>query len=187
MRISLSRLGTMALALALVVGVTFAALPRPVAAQDAMAKVVCDSDLILSKYIAEYYFGFAAVIDGMMADSSMSSMVTIDLAAYDDGQFTPLFESMMGMMSDDMAMPDMAMSDDMMDMVMQGMSMDMSMMDSMMMEATPEADGAMMTALVPPVVAGEPAECTALRDTLRHFYTSVAYANMASMMMGEGQ
>jgi hypothetical protein len=147
-------------------------------AQDEMMAVVCDSDLILSLYVAEYSFGFAAVHDQMMAD--MPDMALPDLAAFDKGQFAPLFDSMMTMMNEDMTMANSMMSEEMMTGVMEAMAMDQAEMDAAMAEMMLE--GGEMMALVTPTVADEPAECTALRDELRHFYTALAYS---SMMMNE--
>ncbi len=173
MRITFTRLAVFALVVVLIAG--FGA-SRSVLAQDAMAaKVTCDSDLILSLYIAEYHFDFAAVEDKLMAaDSSGAMMTTLDLASYDKGQFAPLFDAMMANMDSSMST---GMLDDA---TMTGVVTAMS-MDQAMMETTPEAmDGAMMTELAPATITGEAPECTALRDELRHFYT--ALANSSAMM-----
>lgn len=165
------KIAVFAVLVVLVSGLAFGA----VGAQDAMTeKIVCDSDLILSLLSAEYNFGFAAVYDQMMMAESGDAMgMALDLAAFEKGQFAPLFDGMM-------AMPDSMMSEEMMNGVVEAMGMDMAELDSMMM--TPEG----MTTLVPPVIADEPAECTALRDELRHFYTALAYTT-STMMMAEGQ
>lgn len=152
-------------------------------AQQEMAHVVCDADLILSLYTAEYNFGFGAIHDQMMVDNP--DMQLPNFEAYDTGQFAPLFASMMTMMNEDMSMPDSMMNEEMMTSVMDAMSMDQAAMDTAMGEMMPEGtDTSAMTALVAPTVADEPAECTALRDELRHFYTSLAYSSM--MMNQEG-
>lgn len=171
-------LGVSLLAVALIAGFAFIA-PRAAHAQDEMAKVVCDSDLILSLFTAEYHFDYAVVHDKMMMAAS-DDMMGVDLAAYEKGQFAPLFDSLMGMMSSGETMMDESVIQGIVD----AMGMDMAAMDSMMMEMMPEGSGE-MAALVPLTVEGEAAECTALRDELRRFYTALAYTNM--MMMAEGQ
>jgi hypothetical protein len=171
-------LGFGLLAVALVAGLAFSA-PRAARAQDEMAKVVCDSDLILSLFTAEYHFDYAVVHEQMMMGAS-DDMMGVDLAVYEKGQFAPLFDSLMGMMSSG----DTMMGSETIQSLVDAMGMDMAAMDSMMMEMMPEGS-AEMAALVPPTVEGEAAECTALRDELRHFYTALAYTNM--MMMAEGQ
>lgn len=176
MRTTLSRLSILALALILVAG--FAA-NRAVRAQDAMPKVACDADLILSLYTAEYHFDFAAIHDQMMtADPAMTS---VDLNAFDKGQYSLFFDGMMAMMGDNMSMG--MMDEATMTSVMDAMAMDSAAMEAAMMEMMPEGS-AEMAALVPGTVVGEPAECTALRDELRHFYESLAYS---SMMMAQSQ
>lgn len=172
------KIAVFAVLVVLVSGLAFGA----VGAQDAMTeKIVCDSDLILSLLSAEYNFGFAAVYDQMMMAESGDAMgMALDLAAFEKGQFAPLFDGMMAMMDESMAMPNSMMSEEMMTSVVEAMGMDMAELDSMMM--APEG----MTTLVPPVIADEPAECTALRDELRHFYTALAYTT-STMMMAEGQ
>ncbi len=136
--------------------------------------VVCDQDLIVSRYIAEYYFNFAAVVDQLAAEG----MTTVDLAAYDAGQYTPYFASMMGMMDEMMAMPETLPGEDGLALVLDMMRME----DSAMMAMEMMPDAGMYTALAPAVIAGEAAECTALRDALRRFFDAVAYANEAMMM-----
>lgn len=171
------KIAVLAVLIVLVSGLAFGA----VSAQDAMTeKIVCDSDLILNLLSAEYNFGFAAVHNQMMMDSGDAMSPMLDLAAFDKGQFTPLFDGVTGMMDENMIMPHSMMTEEMMPGVVEAMGMDMTEMDSMMM------GGEGMTTLVPPVVEGEPTECTALRDELRHFYTALAYT-ASMMMMSEGQ
>lgn len=175
MRHFITRLGLVAVLAALVVaGVA------PVAAQDtAMTSVVCDSDLILSLYVAEYYFDYGKVVDEMMMADNAGDMMLPDLASFDKGQYAALFDSMMGMMDDTMGMTNSMMSEDQMKSLTDAMAMSMDDMTAMM------GDAAMMegmTTLVPAVVTGEAAECTALRAELNHFYTALAYS---SAMMTE--
>ena len=174
MRTLFIRLSVLVFLLALTVGVT------GVFAQDTMEeKVVCDADLILSLYNAEYNFDYAAIHDTVMASGMDSGF---DLAKFDYGQFTPLFDSMMTMMDESMSMG--RLDETMMTGVVGMMSVGMEDMSTMAMEMLPEgtmAEGATM--LTAGNVNGEPAECTALRDNLRQFYTALAYEN--AMMMAE--
>jgi len=153
-----------------------------VSAQDATEeKIVCDADLILSLYNAEYNFDYAAIHDTVMASGMESGF---DLAQFDYGQFTALFDSMMTMMDESMSMGNL--DETMMQGMVGMMSVGMEDMGTMAMEMLPEgtvAEGATM--LIPGTVADEPAECTALRDNLRQFYTALAYEN--AIMMAEGQ
>jgi hypothetical protein len=149
----------------------------PAQAQDAMAeKVVCDADLILSLYTAEYHFDYAAIHDAVMTAGMDSGF---DLAAFDYGQFTSLFESMMGMMQEDMSMG--MMDADAMTGLVGMMSMSMDDMATTMMESMEGMDMSMYTSLAAVEVEGEAAECSALRANLRQFYTALAYQ---SGMMG---
>lgn len=142
---------------------------------DMMGTVVCDSDLILNLYIAEYYFGFGQVMDSMMMAEG-GDMMGLDLAAFDKGQYAALFESMMAdsMMSGMLTEEQLASVSEYMGMGMDRM-MEMMGSDSMM-------EG--MTTLVPTAIADEAPECTALRAELNLFYTALVYSN--SMMMSEG-
>lgn len=174
MRTLFIRLSALVFLLALTVSAT------SVFAQDAMEeKVVCDADLILSLYNAEYNFDYAAVHDTVMASGMDSGF---DLAKFDYGQFTPLFDSMMTMMDESMSM---GMLDETMMTGMVGMmSVGMEDMSTMAMEMLPEgtmAEGA--TTLAAGDVAGEPAECTALRENLRQFQIALAYETMIMAAM----
>jgi hypothetical protein len=172
----MKRLTLLTLVIAAIFALGFALIAQPsIAQEDMMGTVVCDSDLVLSVYFAEYHYNFGAVYDHLMMD--MPDMALPSLEVFDTGQYAMLFESMMGMMDEEMMMPESMMSEEMMTSVM-GMMSD----ESMMMEAM----GAMtegMTELVPLTVENEPAECAALRTELHKFYTAIAYAGM----MGEGQ
>jgi hypothetical protein len=146
-------------------------------AQDDMTDpgtIVCDADVILSLYNAEYHFDYAAILDASGAEPGFT------LADFDYGQFTPLFDGMMAMPDDDMSMDDTMMT---------GMTGMMSMgMDDMMTQIMGMMDNSMMegmTMLAPQTVADEPAECTALRDNLRQFYIALAVENVMSSMMME--
>lgn len=149
-----------------------------VSAQDddmMMGTVVCDSDLILNLYIAEYYFGFGQVMDSMMMAEG-GDMMGLDLAAYDKGQYAEFFDTMMSMMPGSMILTEeqLASVSEYMGMGMDGM-MEMMGSDSMM-------EG--MTTLVTTPITDEAPECTALRAELNLFYTALVYSN--AMMMSEG-
>src|SRR5687768_16703724 len=133
MRTLFTRLTVLVALLALAIGI------NGVFAQDAMEeKVVCDADLILSLYNAEYHFDYAAVHDTVMASGMESGF---DLAGFDYGQFTLLFDGMMAMMDESMSMG--MLDETMMTGVVGMMSMSMDDMAASMMAAMPE--DAMMT------------------------------------------
>jgi hypothetical protein len=161
------------LGLAAVVAAVLSVGVLAVSAQDEdmmMGTVVCDSDVILNLYVAEYYFGFGHVMDSMMMAEG-SDMMGLDLAVYDKGQYADLFDSMMA----DTMMSGMVLTEDQLAAVEETMSMGM-MDESAMMEG--------MTTLVPAAIDGEPAECTALRTELASFYTALAHTD--TMAMSEG-
>lgn len=135
-------------------------------------KVVCDSDLILSLYTAEYYLNFGAIRDTLMA----GGMEGVDLSKIDHGPYTPAFEAMMGMMDSSMAMEGSAITGDTAEALVAALQM--SPEDMMGMMEMPEG----ATALAPAVVEGEPTECTALRAELSHFNQALLYVNEQMMM-----
>ncbi|MBZ0295898.1 MAG: hypothetical protein K8L99_25285 [Anaerolineae bacterium] len=161
------RLSVVTLLMVLLIAVT---VPLVSAQDDMMMGVTCDSDLILSLYVAEAHFNFANVHDMAMMGDDMG----VDLSNFEYGQYASLFDSMMSMMDDSMMLPnDMGMDEaerqSMADMMVMSdeefasaMMMDDSMMDDMAM-------------LAPATIADEPAECTALRSELNRFYTILAY------------
>jgi hypothetical protein len=173
MRTLFTRLTVLVTLLALAIGVT------GVFAQDAMEeKVVCDADLILSLYNAEYYFDYAAIHDTVMASGMDSGF---DLAGFEYGQFAPLFDGMMAMMDDSMSMG--MMEEEAMTAMTGMMAMSMDDMNMGLMAMLPEGTMDDMTTLAAGDVADEPAECMALRANLRQFYTALAAQNAMSMMM----
>jgi hypothetical protein len=159
------------LAFALLVAAAFAPHPQAVRAQD--AKVACDADLILNLYVAENYFNFGAVHDKLMGMGGDMAKGMVDFAKLDYGQYTPLFDAMMKAMDNSMAMSNSMMSEDTMNAVVNTMSKGDTMMGDTMGQ---------MTELKPAAMQGEPAECTALRTELNHFYTALANEGM---MMAE--
>ena len=116
--------------------------------------------------------------DGMITcDSTLITLLFIaendygfhsmmDVSTIDKGQFAPAFEAMMAMMDDEMMDEEMA-DEEMMDEEMA----EEEMMDDMMM-------------LAPGVVAGEAAECTALREEVEAYLYKAISDEM--MMMDEG-
>jgi hypothetical protein len=151
----------------------------PVHAQD--AKIKCDADLILSLYTAENSLNYAAVGDKVMA--AHPDMAMVDTSKLDYGQFTPLFDAMMKMMSENMMSQGSTMSDAMMGGMTDMMSMSMADMEKSMMASMPaDANMPQMTTLAAGDIAGEPAECTALRASLRQFYTALAYEGLMMSM-----
>jgi hypothetical protein len=173
MRSLTTRLALLAVALFVVLGLGASAL-QPVRAQE--AKVVCDSDLVLSLYIAETYFGYAALLDKMMMDANAMKMV--DTKTIDHGQFAPLFDAMMKKMDNAMMAPGTVLNEEQMKAVMGMMSMDdKKLMESMAMGG----DMSMMTTLQPAKIPGEPEACTTLRAELNKFYTVVAYQGTMAM------
>ena len=173
MRTLFTRLSVLVSLLALAVSV------NGVFAQDAMEeKVICDADLILSLYNAEYHFDYAAVQGAVMAAGMDSGF---DLAGFDYGQFTPLFDGMMAMMDDSMSMG--MMDETMMTGMVGMMSMSLDDMNMQMMAMLPEGTMDGMTLLTAGDVTDEPAGCTALRTNLRQFYTALAGQSMMMAMM----
>lgn len=173
-RIKTNHIKTIALVAILVAAVAFGGPTNRISrAQDAM--IVCDSDLILNLFIAEYYFGYGAMTMEMMEGDDMMEMV--DVSLLDKGQFAPAFDMMMGMMDENMMMENMMMDEATMESVMSMMAMS----DEELMAAMGEMGE--MTMLAPVVVDGEPEACTALRAQLNRFFTILVYNNM--MMMGD--
>ncbi len=167
MRTLATRLGVVVLLLALAVSVT-----GVLAQDDTMMEhgtVVCDEDLILSLYTAEYHFEYAAVIDQLVANGAEPGFTLND---FDYGQFAPWFDSMMSMMDSNMGMG--MLSADRVQGLVDAMSMSMStdMMGETMTEE-PMTDS-MTTMLTATEMMDEPAECSALRTSLREFYTALA-------------
>jgi len=93
-----------------------------------------------------------------------------DTSNIERGQYAPLFESMMAMMDEEM----MGEEEEMMESTEEAMMGEEEMMDDMMM-------------LAPPVIEGEPAECTALREASEaYLYDYFSSDMMMDEMGGEG-
>ncbi len=135
--------------------------------------VVCDSTLVTLLLVAEHDYDYLS--DMMMMDSS--HMPNVDM-----GQFKPLIDSIIAMMT---AMP--AMTDDQMQMMAteesQASEM-MSMSDGALMQMwmksmnMPEDDMPMNSVLTAGDVAGEDPACSALRQDVQHFLLVHIVADM---------
>ena len=138
---------TAALACTLVLTTFVGISSRSAQAQDDMMTHVCDSTLIGLLYIAEHDYGFHSM--------------AMDLSTFEKGQYAPLFDEMMAMMSEE------SMDDTMMATEEAMMGTEESMMGDMVM-------------LTPGHVADEDPACTALRDELDAFlYTALTEGMMA--------
>src|SRR5260221_12719331 len=172
MRLSAPRLVLPSVISALLLGLS---LSPALHVQAQAKKVVCDSDLVVTLFVGENFFGFGAVTDAMMQDKSMKM---VDLATIDTGQHTPLFEAMMKNMDSSMAVKGTSMS-----------STDMEAIGDMMDHPTDMMKGmdvSKFTTLKPAKIAGEPAECTSLRTELSEFFSAIAIhgESMAPAMSG---
>lgn len=144
--------------------------------------VTCDSDLILSLYVAERYFGFAGVMD-MMMDNSTDTSTMVDLNSLDKGQYAPLFTSLMGMMDQNMMMPNSTMTQSQMQSMSSMMTMsDADMMSQMQIVLPAGTDMSSMSTLTSAPMMGEDASCTMLRMQLNRFYTILAFQDMQTGM-----
>ncbi|MBA3870940.1 MAG: CHRD domain-containing protein [Anaerolineae bacterium] len=139
--------------------------------------IVCDSDLILSLYVAEHYFGFDGVISAVTSAGS-TTMTPVDLTTLDKGQYAPLFTAPI------MAIPTTVMTQDQMQTAASMMTMDDATMMSQMAAMMPSGtDMRSMTTLNTVAIAGEDAACTTLRSELNRFYTILAFQGMQADMM----
>lgn len=139
----------LALVAALILTVGAGLTARTASAQDNMMTHTCDSTLIALLYIAEYNYGFEAM--------------SVDVSTFEKGQYAPLFDAMMAMMS----------GDDM-----------MATEEAMMGEEETMDSGEMMgdmVMLTPGNIEGEDPACTALRAELDAFL----YATLSEDMMME--
>jgi len=138
--------------------------------------IVCDSDLILSLYVAEHYFGFDGVMAAVTSNSS-TTMTPVDLTTLDKGQYAPLFTAPI------MAIPSTVMTQDQMQTAAGMMTMDeTAMMDQMASMMPSGTDMSGMTTLHSAAIAGEDASCTTLRSELNRFYTILAFQGMQADM-----
>lgn len=140
--------------------------------------VMCDSDLVLSLYIAERYFGFGGVASMLTGDQML------DLTQFDKGQYGPLFDTSMT------TMPTTTLSPEQMQSTASLMMMDeatlMAQMASMMPADTDVNSLSMLNAAT---ISGEDASCTLLRNQLNRFYSILAFQDMQmgmSMSAGTG-
>lgn len=130
--------------------------------------VTCDSDLILSLYIAERYFGFGTLRDQMTTSGSL------DLDNVDKGQYAPLFDSMMGMNRSSSMMSSAQMSS-----MSNMMGMSDAEMQSQMQGSMPAGtDMSGMSMLQSSSMMDESGDCASLRAELRRFYTALAWQDL---------
>jgi hypothetical protein len=178
--LKLSRVVVIALIAVFVAAHSFTPNVPKIQAQDEGTKVICDSDLILQLYVAEYYLGYGQVHTNMMGMEGVDTTTMLDLEAFDKGQFTLLFDNMMGMMDSGM-MDDMMMDEETMTTMTDMMMMSEEDMMGMMGDMMGDVDMSTMTTLAPAVIPGEDPQCTALRAELNRYYAVLAYS---AMMMG---
>ena len=124
--------------------------------------VTCDSDLILMLYVAERFFNFNTFA------GQMSSQMNFDIATINRGQYAPWFNQM----EQSSNMNNVQMSDEFNTAMMNMMTMSDADFETSMMAG---ADTSSMTMLNSHDVADEPQECAALRNTLRRFFTALAF------------
>jgi hypothetical protein len=166
------------LAVVLILISAFAATLWTQAQEDTGEMVRCSADVIANLYTAERFFGFSSVHEQMM----QGDMTTVDVSQIDKGQFTPLFDAMMGMSSADMMS---SMTAEQMTAVGDMMMMDeASMMESMMSSMPAGMDISGMSTLTIATVEDEAPECATLRADLTRFFTAVAFQDLT--MAGAG-
>jgi len=138
--------------------------------------VVCDSDLILSLYFAEHYFGFDGVMTNMINVSTNNSSM-VDVAKLDKGQYAELFVAPMT------STPITMMTQDQMQAAARLMAMDnTAMMNQMATMMPPGTSVSSLTVLNPISIPSEDRACTNLRSELNRFYTIVAFQGMQTSM-----
>jgi len=151
---------------------------------NANGMVTCDANLVLNLYIAERYFGFAAVMDAATTANTTGTSAFVDLNTIDKGQYTPLFNNLMSMMATNtMMMPGTMMTQDQVQSIGSMMNMDQTdMANQMATMMPPGTDMSSMTTLAIATLPGEPDECTMLRAELNRFYTVLAFNDMQTSM-----
>lgn len=122
--------------------------------------VSCDSDLILSLYIAERFFDFSSF------NSQMSADTMLDLDSYDRGQYSSLFDDMDS--SNAVVYSDETRSS----------ISELMLMDDLAFELEMNTMGASETNLSEGF-AEEAAECAALRSSLRRFFNALAMSDVS--------
>ncbi len=137
--------------------------------------IVCDSDLILSLYVAEHYFGFDGVMTAAMSSSTDTSSM-VDVSTLDKGQYAALFAAPMT------AAPATMMTQDQMTAAASMMTMDDASLMNQMATMMPGTDMNSMTTLNSAPIAGEDPTCTTLRTQLNRFYTILAFQGMQAGM-----
>jgi len=135
----------------------------------AIGVVNCDSDLILSLYIAERFFGFSSF------NNQMSSDTMIDMNRINRGQFTTLFDQI------DPSASVITISEESRSTMSGLLAMNDTDFTGQMNTAM---SGTSATTLSTAAFADDSPECAALRASLRRFYMAVAMSD--SQMGGFG-
>jgi hypothetical protein len=155
-----------------------------VAAQDATPEatasgtIVCDSDLILSLYTAEHFFGFSQIV-GMIPTPDPALIA--DVNTIDRGQYAPLFSTLTN------SVPIVSMPQEEMQTISSMMQMDATAMQSQMASMMPAgAAPATATVLNAASIAGEDPTCTVLRAELNRFYTILNLQHMQNATANTG-
>jgi hypothetical protein len=130
------------------------------ATEPAEGMVSCDSDLILSLYIAERFFGFSSFNDEMSGD------MMLDLDTIDRGQYSTMFDELDGSTVVEI-------SDETRTSISDMMMMDDATFDAQMGE-TSLSEG----------VVEESTECAALRASLRRFFMAIAMSDVSMESAG---
>jgi len=204
------RLGVIVSVLAVVAVLGFAI----VQAQDATTSdlVSCDSDLILSLYVAERYLGYNDFRNQLSA-SGMDTTRLSHFSRFNYGQYRPLFDTFrsgaaMGDLSStsgDAAATEEAAGTtgdtlgqtwnrpggqwdpNWMAGVSSAYMLDDATFDQNRQSMFPEGtDSSTISPLNPSSIAGEPAECTQLRNELNRFYRALAFQDFSSINTGMG-
>jgi len=157
--------------------------------------VTCDSDLILSLYVAQRYLGFNDVRSSVTSTTPMA-----DLNTFNYGQFQPLFDNMNNMsstgpvaeatadasgMTTNYIEPGESWNDQWAQGVTSSLSQDNATFDQSYLGGTFPAgtDTSTITQLPASSVAGEAVECGQLRSELNRFYRALALQDVSSSMM----
>jgi hypothetical protein len=195
MRNRLVRLVLVFSLLAMVVGLGVVA-----QAQDTTATgVTCDSDLVLSLYVAQRYLGFNDVRNSI---SSTSTSPMLDLNSFNYGQYQPLFDNINNMSATgglvaeatpqvdsttNFIQPGSRWNDEWSAGVTSSlMQDDPTFEQNYLSNAFPGTDTSTMTPLASSSVAGEAAECTQLRTELNRFYRALAFQDVSGFMVDQG-
>jgi hypothetical protein len=164
----------------------------PVLAQDATQEastagtggtINCDADLMLNLYIANRFFGYGAVQSQLMQGGVAGA---VDTSAYNMGQFGTLNNTVQSMSDQTTGMmTNSGWSPDQITGISGMMSMDQATFDQQWNTAFGgDPKMATMTPLTSSTMAGEAAECSALRTSLYRFWQAVALQDFTTGMTG---